>query len=105
MKVTKSNIRLLAEKIKQKFNPKKIILFGSYAIGNPKKESDIDLLVIMETVLKPYQQAALIRLALDDAFGVTHPMDIVVRTPLELEKRINEGDFFFKTILKTGVLL
>jgi predicted nucleotidyltransferase len=38
-------ISLIVDKIKQE-KPEKIILFGSYAYGNPGKESDIDILVI-----------------------------------------------------------
>jgi predicted nucleotidyltransferase len=33
----------------QKFNPETIILFGSYAHGNPDEESDIDIIVIYHT--------------------------------------------------------
>jgi len=33
----------------EKYKPEKIILFGSYAYGNPTEDSDIDLLIIKET--------------------------------------------------------
>ncbi|MBI5194174.1 MAG: nucleotidyltransferase domain-containing protein [Nitrospirae bacterium] len=39
------------------FNPEKIILFGSYAYGQATKDSDIDLMVVMDTDLKPYERA------------------------------------------------
>ena len=32
---------------RERFQPRKIILFGSYAYGKPHNESDVDLLVIM----------------------------------------------------------
>jgi predicted nucleotidyltransferase len=38
--------------IAEKFQPLKIILFGSYSYGTPRPECDVDLLVIMETPLK-----------------------------------------------------
>jgi len=41
-------ITLIKETIKENFDPDKIILFGSYAYGNPSKESDIDLLIIKD---------------------------------------------------------
>jgi predicted nucleotidyltransferase len=40
-------IHAVAEQIAAKFQPEKIILFGSYAYGQPKAESDVDLLVVM----------------------------------------------------------
>lgn len=42
----RKEIELIAEKIKEKFKPEKIILFGSYAYGNPTKDSDVDFLVV-----------------------------------------------------------
>ncbi len=40
-------IRRFARRIAERFQPDKIILFGSYAYGEPHNESDVDLLVIM----------------------------------------------------------
>jgi len=45
-------IKDMAEFIKKKFNPQKIMLFGSYAYGSPSSESDIDLLIVMNTHLR-----------------------------------------------------
>ena len=98
-------IQLLVQKIKEKFVPQRIILFGSYANGVPAKGSDIDLLIVMNTNLKPYKQASLIRLFLDETFGVTYPIDIIVRTPESIERRIKEGDFFIKSVLEEGASL
>lgn len=73
----------IVDKIAKKFNPEKIILFGSYAHGTPNKDSDLDLLVIMDSDLPPHKRAALVRSAI-----ISHPcsIDIVVRTPEEIEK-------------------
>ena len=43
---SKGQILEIAEKIKREYKPDKIILFGSYAYGNPDKDSDIDFLII-----------------------------------------------------------
>jgi predicted nucleotidyltransferase len=40
-------IHAVVKRIAEKFQPEKIILFGSYAYGQPKPESDVDLLVVM----------------------------------------------------------
>ncbi len=74
-------------------------MFGSYAYGYPKEESNIDLLIIMKTNLKSYKQAAIIRMMSDNTFGVVKPIDIIVRTPDEIEKRLNEGDFFINKVI------
>ncbi len=98
-------LRLIAEKIRKICNPQKIILFGSRAYGKPTQSSDIDLLVIMETGLKFYQQAARIRLRLDEEIGTRGPMDILVRTPAFVEERLRAGDVFLRTVLEKGVEL
>ena len=47
----------VVEQIVEKFKPQKIILFGSYARGNPRPESDVDLLVIIFTRPNIYKSA------------------------------------------------
>jgi predicted nucleotidyltransferase len=98
-------IKDIADFIKKKFNPQKTMLFGSYAYGRPSSESDIDLLIIMNTSLRFHKQSAIIRLALDEAFNVSFPMDIIVRDQDEIEKRVKQGDFFIKEILEEGIPL
>ena len=58
-------IKALAERIARRFHPDKVILFGSYAYGVSDGESDVDLLVIMKTTLRPVEQALAIRQAVD----------------------------------------
>ena len=48
----KEYIQTLTSAIVEKINPEKVILFGSYAYGNPTIKSDIDLLVIMDMVFR-----------------------------------------------------
>lgn len=96
-----SQIRLIAKKIKEKFNPQKIILFGSYAYSTPRKGSDIDLFIIMDTNIPNRKQASLIRMEIDDSI----PIDIIVRTPEQVEERIKLGDFFIKHIMERGIPL
>ena len=91
----------LAETIKRKFNPQKIILFGSYAYGNPAQGSDVDLFIIMDTDIPLRKQASLIRRELTGLI----PIDIIVRTPRQVEERIKLGDFFIKQIVRKGIVL
>ncbi len=46
---SKQDIEKLVELILQVLSPKKIILFGSYAIGNCTEESDIDLMILIKS--------------------------------------------------------
>jgi len=94
-------IRSLANKIKEKFHPQKIILFGSYSYGMPRKGSDIDLFIIMDTDIPVREQAFLIRRELK----ASTPIDIIVRTPQQVEERIKLGDFFIKQIMQKGITL
>ncbi len=94
-------IRELARRIIEKFHPRRIILFGSYAYGHPRPESDVDLLVVMETPLRETQQALEIRQYLKPLFGV----DILVYIPKHLEQRLAWGDPFLREIVERGIIL
>ena len=94
-------IRAVVQQIAEKFQPEKIILFGSYAYGRPKPESDVDLLVVMDTPLRNREQAAQIARAIDYHFG----LDLIVRTPQQLAKRIALGDFFLREVTEKGRVL
>ena len=67
----------------QEFNPHRIILMGSYAYGAPTPDSDLDLLVVMDTLEKPHKRAVPVRKALKH-LGI--PKDIIVKTPEEFER-------------------
>ena len=91
-------IHELARRIAEQFHPKRIILFGSYAYGQPRPESDVDLLVVMDTPLRETQQALQICQYLDLSFGV----DIVVYTPARVEQRLAWGDTFLREVIERG---
>ena len=95
-------IRAVAERIAVKFRPEKIILFGSYAYGHPRAESDVDLLVIMDTTLRSRQQRLEISRALSPR---PFPLDIIVRTPGQVEERLTLGDSFLQEITTRGKVL
>jgi predicted nucleotidyltransferase len=78
-----SEIRQMAEEIAKAFNPDKIILFGSYAKGSATAESDVDLLVIMESSDPPPHRSVEMYRLLN---GYMTPVEIMVRTPSEIER-------------------
>ena len=94
----------LTDALVQKYNPQKIILFGSAATGNAKKDSDIDLFIVKKSDKKKAYR-------IKEVFEVLrntkrqYPLDPLVYTPEELEKRIALGDYFIKRILSEGKTL
>ena len=99
--VSFEQIQELADRIAREFKPDKIILFGSYAYGNPTADSDVDLLVVMPVEGKPYRKAAEILTHTRPAFGV----DLLVRSPENLKWRIEHEDFFLREVTSKGKLL
>ena len=95
-------LRRVIRQIVDGVHPKKIILFGSYASGRPDKDSDVDLLVVMNTKKKPVDRTVEVTKTLHDH---PFPMDILVRTPQELKNRLRLGDIFFKEVLAKGKVL
>jgi len=71
------------QRIVEQFHPAKILLFGSYARGSADRDSDVDLLVVMDVKDSKRKQAVEIDLALSDR---TFPLDLIVVTPEEFEK-------------------
>lgn len=100
-KVTQDDIRSFVEEVVRRFNPERIILFGSHASGNTSSDSDVDLLVMMDFEGRPHQQAFKIRRSVKRSF----PLDLLVRRPADVERRLRMGDFFFKEILHRGKVL
>lgn len=94
-------IKKVVDKIVQEFQPEKIILFGSWAWGKPDKDSDVDLFIIKET--ENTRQTA--REIDGSIFPRPFPMDLIVYTPKQVEKRKNMRDFFIRDILKKGKVL
>ncbi|NPV87663.1 MAG: nucleotidyltransferase domain-containing protein [Anaerolineae bacterium] len=95
------DIQALADRIIREFQPQRIILFGSYAWGNPSPDSDVDLLVILPFEGKSWQMASRIRSRACPSF----PMDLLVRTPEQVSARLAQGDSFLKEITSRGIVL
>jgi predicted nucleotidyltransferase len=100
-RIPQKAIDQVVEQIVEKFKPQKIILFGSYARGNPRPESDVDLLVVMKTSQKASKKSLKIRRHLGVMFG----LDLVVYTSKRLKERVDMGDWFLRDILKEGKVL
>lgn len=100
--VNRSQIRAFSRAVAREFHPQKIVLFGSYAYGKPCEHSDVDLLVIMpRTRERGERMSVRIRHAIPRAF----PLDLLVRTPGEVARRLRWGDPFICELLERGQVL
>jgi len=100
---TQGMLDTIVEKIVQAIHPKKIILFGSYAWGNPSVDSDVDLFVIVDASDEPgYRRARSVYAALR---GVVVPIDLIVKTQAEVQKNASVITSLTKKVLEQGQVL
>jgi len=85
----------------ERFRPVRVILFGSYAYGEPNADSDVDLMVVMRHRSSNVEVATRIRLACPRHF----PMDLIVRSPAEVRRRLKLGDTFLREVTQQGIVL
>ena len=97
-------IQQLVEKIVSGYFPKKIILFGSYAYGNPTSGSDVDLLIIKNTDKRPIDRWMEVKRLLRDP-DCSIPVSPLVYTEREIEERRAIRDFFLEEIFEKGKVL
>ena len=100
--ITKDQINQVVETIVQNVHPDKVILFGSYANGNPGEDSDLDLLVIKDMPQKRIQRGREIRKYLR---GIGIPIDLLVYTPQEIEEWRDTKAAFITKIIDQGQVL
>lgn len=85
----------------KKFNPEKIILFGSYTWGRPTEDSDVDLFIIKKT-----DNARETAMEIDGSIRPRpFPIDLIVYKPENVEKRIKMNDFFVRDVISKGKIL
>ena len=84
-----SNLEHLPEitrRILSASDPEKIILFGSFARGEARSDSDLDLLVILRGVKSPRSESNRLRRLLR---GLLVPVDIIVASPEQIQRHRN----------------
>jgi predicted nucleotidyltransferase len=95
-----SAIRRVARQLAEWFQPEKIILFGSYAYGQPHDWSDVDLLVIVPA---SKHRAKALRIA--SSYQTPFCLDLVVRTPRQVEQGLKDENWFLTEIVTKGKVL
>ena len=101
--ISSQTIKDFCREIVEKFQSEKIILFGSYAYGEPNQDSDIDLLVVVPHSDKPSHRRA------TEAYralrGILVPTDVIVLTEEEIERKQTVRSSLVSQVLREGILL
>lgn len=100
--ISSAMIEWIAGRIAEKVRPEKIILFGSYARGNPTPESDLDLLVVAENDLPRPARSRWVRETFD---WIPTAMDVVVYSPEEMAKWRQAAASLVAAVEREGVVL
>lgn len=100
--INKEKIDEVVNRIVSKFNPEKIILFGSNVVGNINKDSDLDLLIIQDSEIPVNQRGFDIRMSL---LGTKIPLDILIYTKSEFNEEKNNNMSFISSILINSKIL
>jgi uncharacterized protein len=101
--LTQATIQEMANRIAEQFKPEKIILFGSYARGEAHANSDLDLLVVMDSDAPDGQRSVPIRKMLIENY--IEPIDVVVRSAHALAALQDIPGSFANQVLREGVVL
>lgn len=100
-KALANRIRVIIENLKLAFNPQKIILFGSYARGDFREDSTIDVFIIADTEARFVDR---IRGAIEVTGGYP-PVEPIVYTPEEFNLMLKQGEGFIESALQEGIVL
>lgn len=95
-------ISIMVDRIVGRFQPIRILLFGSQARGDADESSDVDLLVIMKDIPNRHRAAVEIRRVLKD---LPIGKDIVVATPDEIDRRRHAVGNIISAALQEGKII
>ncbi|MDP8237794.1 MAG: nucleotidyltransferase domain-containing protein [Candidatus Hatepunaea meridiana] len=100
----KNILNIITDKLRKDYHPEKIILYGSYAYGEPTEHSDIDLFIIKDTDKDWLDRFVEVKRLVYNRDRYI-PISPLVYTPEEVKDRLEWGDAFIKEILKKGEVL
>ena len=104
--ITEEQINLLKEVIAGTMHPERIYIFGSYATGIANEDSDLDILIEIESSdLRSAYRSAEVNSKLDKYKHLHFSKDIFVYTSPEVEKFSNNKYSFLSSILKSSKLI
>ena len=88
------------ERLKRAFNPERLVLFGSYAKGTARPDSDVDLLIVADLVGEPAVHLRRARQLVADSFPV---IDVVICTPEDFDNAETAPSPFLHSVLGSGI--
>jgi predicted nucleotidyltransferase len=102
--ITPKLVQYIVDKIVREIQPKKIILFGSYARGDFTRDSDLDLFIVVQD---EEESSRLIRRKIDALFwGRKFSLDLIVRNEKEIARNsMAKNPFYIYHIFKEGKVL
>jgi predicted nucleotidyltransferase len=101
--VTTELLEQITQKLVATLNSEQIILFGSYAYGEPNEDRDIDLLVIVSQSNEPrYRRSGLAYRALR---GIGVPTDVIIMTQEEVKRKVNVRSSLISRVIHDGRVL
>ena len=100
----RETIEDIVQRIVAGYAPHKIILFGSYAYGEPDEASDIDLLIVKDTDKRPIERWMEVKRLLRDR-NRRVAVSPLIYTRQEIEHRLAIRDFFIQEVLEKGEVL
>ena len=96
-----AEIQRYCDTIAREFRPQRIVVFGSYAYGAPSPDSDVDVMVVMPVRKRGGRPSLEIRQRVPAGF----PVDILVRAPTEVQRRLRGGDSFITEVMTRGKVM
>ena len=87
--------------LQERYDPDKVLLFGSLAAGNIREWSDLDLVIVKQTNLRFLDRIKEVIQSLDPQVGV----DILVYTPEEFDTLLRDREFVQREIGEKGYVL
>jgi uncharacterized protein len=109
MDINNYHIQKLKESFKE-LNPHLVLLFGSYAYGNPHSDSDIDLMVVTEDEFIPqtFRERTDLYISVSEHIlpvSKQIPIDLIVYTKPMYQQFLENDSSFSKEILSKGIIL
>ena len=97
-------VRRVVKRLERTYRPMQVYLFGSYAYGRPRRDSDLDMLIIKQTTQPFFRRSFAVR---RHVFPLLRgqPFDPIVMTPEELQRRLAKGDQFVQEMVTKGKLV
>jgi predicted nucleotidyltransferase len=100
--ISQETIQQVVDDIVKGVGPLKVILFGSYARGTQTAESDLDIFVVAEMEGTSAERIRRVRSVITpERFA----LDVVVRTPHQVQKSLSGRDWFVQEVFEQGKVL